>query len=47
MKHNRNISVLMVIAILAGFLSSTAPVVAETQTASPKMAVFEIVTSPT
>ncbi len=47
MKHYSNISVMLVIAILAGFLSSAVPVVATAQAPSPKMSVFELVTSPT
>ncbi len=46
MKLNKRMSVLLVLAILAGLFTAAAPSRVVAQDPGPKMSVFELVTSP-
>lgn len=47
MKFHNNLSVLLVLSILSGLLGAIQPVVVTAMATSPKLSVFELVTSPT
>ena len=47
MKINKKMSVLIVLAILAGLLGAAAPAAVQAQTPGPRVSIFELVTSPT
>ena len=47
MKLNKKMSVLLMLAILAGLVGASTPSAVVAQDPGPKMSVFEIVTSPT
>ena len=47
MKLTKKLSLLIVLAILAGLFGAIAPTAVAAQEPGPKMSVFELVTSPT
>ncbi|MEA4930129.1 MAG: hypothetical protein VB026_00955 [Anaerolineaceae bacterium] len=47
MKRNKKMSVLLILAILAGLFGALKPAEVTAQTPGPRLSVFELVTSPT